>query len=359
MMKILLYLMSVLMLVSAVPMVAHASQFREVRYAHALSRAAGVRNPAIAPLDREIRQANAQIRDMLDTVHALRNSNHPEADVAYGQRLIAISERNRLQRDRDRLILSTETSLRSHLANIAGATLDVELLERNLDIQQQTLEQLQLRHRHGLASDQEVREAEHTLELARLNLEMLNLTLQNERQQLNRLMFQPLNANIRVAYEIGNLGAPPEEAQLERFIQQNTERDHNLLRWQETVGIRRHEWQSQLDNPDVDNTYTRLQHRLATLERDMAEQQAALHVRNVLAEWDRLVEQQVALEAALAQAQSDYDNMQSRLAAGMVTQLQVDMAALAVASQEAALVKHGYAFWIASLQLNHPYMRIN
>jgi len=344
---------------SAMPVQVYASQPREIPYTHALTRATGPRNAAIAPLDRESRQANAQARVFSDMIAALRGANQAEAEMLYGQRLIAFAERDRLQRERDRLVFSTEISLRNHLANITGYELDIELLAINLVIQEQILEQLKLRRHHGMASDREIQEAEHTLEQTKLNLEMLHLTLQNERQQLNRLIHQPLNTNIRLIYDINDLESPPEGAQIDRFVQRYAAQDHTLLRWQEEVGIRRHEWQRQLEDPDVDNRYMRLQHQLATLERDMARRQAELNVRNALVEWDRLVERQIALEAELAQAQAEHENMKSRLEAGLVTQLQVDSIALALAAQEAELVRHNYVFWIASLRLEHPYIRIN
>ena len=352
-MKILLFLLVTVMLVAIAPVQAYASQPREIPYTHALSRATGARNPDIAPLDREARQANAYARALLNR----RGLNQAEAEAVYGQWLMAIAEHNRLQRERDRVRFSVELSLRNHLASIAGYELDIYLLQNNLATQERMLEQTKLRRYHGMASDLEVREAQHTLEQSRLNLDMLSLTLENERQRLNQIIFQPITANIRIVYDIHDFEPIPEGAEVDRFVRQRVALDPNLLRWQEEVGIRRHEWQRQLDDPDVDNTYMRLQHQLAILERDMAERQAELNVRNALAAWERLIEQEAALEADLAQAQGDYENMKARLEAGMVTQIQVDAAALAVAAQEAELIRHRYDFWIARLRIDHPYIR--
>ena len=356
-MKILLCLLVTALLWTVMPAQVYASQPREIPYAHALSRATGPRNPDIAPLDREAREANAHARELLNKRGTTANIDPAESEAIYGQWLMAIAERNRLRRERDRVSFSVELALRNLLAGIAGYELDIYLLENNIVTLERILEQTKLRRYHGMASDLEVREAQHTLDQAGLNLDMLSLTLKNERQQLNRLIHQPITADIRIVYDIHDFEPIPEGAEADRFVRRQVALDHNLLRWQEEVVIRRHEWQRQLDDPDVDNRYMRLQHQLAVLERDMAERQAELNVRNALASWDRLIEQEAALKAELAQAQADYENMKTRLEAGLVTQIQVDTMALALAAREADLTRHQYAFWIARLRIDHPYIR--
>ena len=352
--KILLIL---LIITIAVPVqVFGAARPREIPYDHALSRAI-TRNPSIVPLDRDTRAANARARDLLEEYLATVNADRTEAAAIYGQRLMALAERDRLQRERDRLRLNVELDLRRHLSAITEGSQNVEILENTLILQEMLAEQTELRHYHGMASEFELRDVQQTLEQTRLNLEMLNLSLESERQQLNRLIHQPITANIQIIYDKHDFLPIPEEADTDRFIQRLAAQDHNLLRWHEEVEIRRHEWQRQLEDPEVDNSYMRLQHQLAQLERDMAERQAELNIRNTLAEWDQLLEQELALQADLARAQSEYENMQNRLQAGLVTQIQVDFAALEKVSSEARLTRHGYNFWITRLRIEHPYMR--
>ena len=334
----------------------YAAQPREIQYAHALSRAIS-RNPSIPPLDRDARQANARARDLWYEYVNLANSDDEQAGVVYGQRLMAIAESNRAQRERERLVLSAELSLRRHLSNISGFESDLTMLENSISLQERMLEQTELRHYHGMASEMDLRDAQHALEQSNLNLDMLRLNLENERYQLNRLIHQPITANIQVIYDVHDIEPIPQDAGTERFMRFQVERDHNLQRWLDEVSIRHHEWQRQLDDPEVDNRYMRLQHQLAVLERNLARQQAELSIRNALAEWDRLIEQEAALYAEVAQARADYENMLNRFEAGMVTQIQVDQLGLALAQAEARLVRHAYAFWIARLRVEHPYMR--
>ena len=350
--KILLVLLVLIFSFSSFPMEAHASQPREVLYEHALSRAIS-RDPAIVPLDRESRQAGARARDITDEILAMTSIERDIADELEGQRLMAIAERNRLQRERQQLILDAEIRLRGHISNIAAHESNITMLEKTLTFRKNMLEQVQMRFEHGMASEVDVREAELSVQQANVNLESLALALENERQLLNRLIRQPVTANILVVYEIYDL--PPVPDNLDRFIQQQIAREHNFLYWQEEVEIRRHEWQRQLEDPTVDNRYMRLQHQLAILERDMAERQAEMTIRGALAEWDRLQEQKLALEAALIQAQTEYTDMLTRLEAGLVTQIQVDGMALAYQAAVAELSMHYYSLWVARLKIEQAY----
>jgi len=335
----------------------YASAPREIQYSHALSRAI-TRSLDISPLERESRAARALADELRDQRANLPNLDNEEADELYGQRLAALAEAGRLQREADAARFQLELRLRNQLAAIAGIESNIALLENNLVLQERMMEQMELRHYHGMVSEAELRETEHTVEQTKLNLEMLQLNLQNERQNLNRLIHQPITANIRVVYDVNNLEPIPENIREARQIQRMVAQDHDVQHWQEQVSVRRHEWQSQLNDPEVNNTrYRRMQHQLATLERNIAERQAELNVRNNLTEWERLLEEEQAALADLAQAQADYEDMQNRLEAGFVTQIQVDMVAMGLAAQESALASLSYDFWIARLRVERPYMR--
>ncbi|MCL2400785.1 MAG: TolC family protein [Defluviitaleaceae bacterium] len=337
-------------------MIVFASATREIPYDQALSGAIS-RDASVTSINRDIRSIRSQARTTERAYLDIINTNRPKSEELQGRWKSLTAERDRLERERDRMLLSLELSLRNRLANIAGIEVDLEIMGQRLALQEQSFEQTRLRNQHGMASDVDLREAEHDLEQARLTLETLTLTLQNEHQSLNSLVNHPITANIQIIYDIHDFEPLPDESELERFIQRQKAMDHNLLNWQDQVAIRHYEWQRQLDDPAVDNQYMRLQHQIAVMERNMAERQAELSVRNALAEWDRLIEQQVALEADLTQAIADYENMQNRLEAGLVTQILVDQMALAVAASEARLAQHDYAFWIARLRIDHPYVR--
>ena len=348
--------LSLLIMIFSTYVQVYASQPREIPYAHALSRAIS-RNVAISPLDREARQLNALARDLKSKYLETLNVDRSEAQVIYGQRLTAIAERDRIQRERDWLVLSVELDLRRHLANIAGYKLSTEVLENSLKLQELALEHVKLRRYHGMAGDLDVSEAMRSLEQSVLDLETLSFVLENERQQLNLLINHPVTANIRILYDVNDFEPLPEEDEVESFVRRQIERDHNLLNRRREVEVRHHEWRRHLYDPTVDRDYTRLQHQLAILERDMAERQAELTVRNALSEWYMLVEEAESLKIALSQAVLDYGDMQNRLDAGMVTQIQVNTAAMALTRQKAELARHNYDFWIARLTVSHPYIR--
>lgn len=335
------------------PVQVYASRPREVQYSHALSRAIS-RNPDIIPLERAVRDDEALARELLADYLATVNADRDAAAVIYGQRMMILADRDRTQREIDRHRVTTESDLRTHLRNIASLEANLEILETSLALQSERLGQMELRHSHGMASDMELSAMGLAVEQLALNLDMLNLNLVNERQQLNLLIHQPITANIQVVYEIGGFEAVPVEL-TDRQLQRMFDRDHSLLHWQDQADISRHEWQRQLGSPEI--SQLRLQHQLNVMERDLAERMAELNVRNNLAYWDRTLEHGLALEADLAQAQADYENMLNRLAAGLVVQLDVDMTALAVSEAEAQIARHGYDLWIVNLRAVHPYLR--
>jgi len=334
------------------PITVYASQPREIQFEHALNRAA---RETASNLDFESRQEAARARELRNLRANINDVE--ERDVIDHQVLVAQAESAHLLRESVRVRISADLQMRTHLANIHGFELQIQLLEQTIELQERALEQTELRRQHGMASDVNVREAYHTLGQSRINLETVQLSLQNERQSLNRLINQPITANIQIVYDISNIPALPEGVDSDRSINSQIARNPELLRLQDEVEIRRHYRQINRYNPLVDNRYTRVQHQMATFERDMAERQAEQSVRAALAEWERLLEQYEAIQADLAQAQQEYENMQNRFEAGLVTQIQVDQAALGVASQEIALATHSYAFWIARLRIDHPYVR--
>ena len=327
---------------------------RGITYSLALSRAIS-RDSVVAPLEREIRQANAQARHLMDDYLAVVNSDRDLADEIYGQRLRALAERDRLQRDLDRHSLNIELTLRGYLADIAESEANIVILEANLDFQKQMLEQTMLRHSLGMASDMDLREAEQQLGQTALNLEMLGLSLENLRQQLNRLIHQPITANVQVMYEKEEFGPLPELT--DREMQRLFASDHNYSYWREEVEYRRHEWQRQLDAPDVVRDMLRLEHRLSTLERDMARRQAELNVRNTLTQWDYLLEEELVIQSDIYLARANLEDMQRRYEAGLVIQMHVEGTKLSLMAQEARMVRHEYDFWITRLRIDRPYIR--
>ena len=326
---------------------------RDINYGHALSRAVN-RNPSISPLDREARQAFALADRMREERTAIVNYDRDAADALYGQMLIATAQGNILRREREQAMANVELALRRHLANIAENEERTFLLEGNITLMELMMEQTELRHQHGMASEVELRELTHNLDQVRLQLEMLSLAQQNERQELNRLINWQITANIRLVYSTEVEPIPELD---DRGIRRLAAMCHSYLGWEDVAVARRYEWQRQLDDPEVDNAYGRLQTRLAVIERDLAERQAETNVRAILAEWEQLIEEEAAIQADIEQAQEALETVISRLEAGMAIPIEVFSAELAVAAEEARMSRLAYDFWILRLQVDHPYIR--
>ncbi|MCL1997356.1 MAG: TolC family protein [Turicibacter sp.] len=350
----------ILAFVSLLPITLNATASpREIPYEIALSRAIS-RDPSVAPIDRDIRSAEADIRRLQVERLAIIDEDPVAAGIIEAQRTRVIGERNRLQRQRSRHVLNIERNLRTLLAAIANIENNINTLEMTLDLREKMLEQTRLRHEHGMASLLEVNEAQNTLEQTALNLATLHLSLTTERQNLNRLIHELITADIRIIYDVTDFAPLPTEnltaAEAERFIARQVMRDHFFLNWQDEVDARRQEWLSQIPVPEVDNDYMRIQVQVAIAERNIAEHQAEVNIRNTFANWVRLQEAQESINTAITQALSDYEDMQNRFEAGFVTQIQVDFLRLAYEIERARLNLHIYEFWTAELPTTHPYI---
>jgi len=351
--KFVLILLAVLMVT---PVAVYASRPRELEYAHVLSRA--LRIPEIIPLDRESRAAAEQARRLHDEfVEITRRSDSFYAYAIYTQVLELRAESARLARERIRLSAEVEVQLRRQLATIAGIEFNMILLESTIELNEMVLEQTQIRLQHGVASERDVREAELALDQSIVEMDMLGLTLQNERTSLNRLIGHPITSDLIIIYDIYDIEPVGEETRSERSITRQVARDHDWLNWIDIVAVHHHHWQSNIDNPEEDNRYNRVQHQMAVFERNMAERTAEQRVRAAFDNWDHLIEQQEAIQADLAAAQAEYENMQERLEAGLVIPLQVDQMRVAVQAQEVRLARHSYEFWVARIRIDHPYVR--
>jgi hypothetical protein len=186
---------------------------------------------------------------------------------------------------------------------------------------------------------------------------MLQLSLENERANLNRHIGEAISADVRIIYDIHDIEPVCEITRSEWFIYQQVERDPNLLHWIDQVEIRRYHMHVNRYNPEEDRQYNRVQHQIATFERNMAESAAEQNARAALYQWDRLIEQQEAILADIAAAQAEYENMQERLEAGFVIPLNVEQMRFALFAQEVRLARHSYEFWIARMRIDHPYLR--
>ena len=335
---------------------AQSDRLIEVTYADAI-RQGLLRNATMTPLIRQIRDTDVEIRETMRTRLQIVNQDRPLAEAMYGDYLRLKIERQRLQFEADRFELSMELSLRQSLATIASSEANLALLEATLAFQEETLRHATLRHYHGVATELDIRAAERDIEQTLIQVESLELVLANERLEINRLVNRPITANVRIIYDIEETLPPlPDESEMERFIEQQILQNPNFRIYYDTAEMQRYEWQRNRDDPTIDNTINRFQFDLAVMDRNEARRQAELAIYNALVEWDRLIEHEQTLQVGLEQAIANHELMQSRLEAGLVTQIQVDALALVILQHEVEISLHIYDLWLARIRIDHPYM---
>jgi len=357
--RIILALLAGLLVIMAAPayvLAQTSDRLIEVTYADAI-RQSLLRNATMTPLNRQIRDIDVEIRETTRTRLEIINADRPRAEAMYGDYLRLKIERDRLQLEADRFRLSVELSLRESLSSIASSEANLVLLEATLAFQEETLRQAHLRLYHGVATEMDVRAAEQDIEQTLISMERLELVLENERLEINRLINRPITSNVRIIYDISDTLPPlPDESEMERFIQRQIYESPNFRIYYYVAAMQRYEWQRQIEDPMVDNTVMRLQFDLAVMDRNEARRQAELAIVNALTEWERLIEHERFLQAELEQAIANHQLMQSRFEAGLVTQIQVDALALVIMQHEVGIALHDYELWKARIRIDHPYM---
>lgn len=97
---------------------------------------------------------------------------------------------------------AVELALRTHLFNINNYNMDIELLKKQINLDEKKLNVLKIKYECGLLSNLEFSVAANNLNQQKNNLSSLNIKLSNEKQALNKLMGEDINSNIEVEFNI-------------------------------------------------------------------------------------------------------------------------------------------------------------
>jgi len=277
------------------------------------------------------------------------------------------------------LRISTEMALRASLMAIANAEMDIALLESVIELNKENLRIVTLKHERGQASENDLRTAEHSLAQNEKNLAALKISLDNEKKALNNLLQQPLLQKTVIEYEI-ETGELPED--VEKFIADKIKNDPTLKQKEIEVEIKK---------LDLDNKQTLLRDRerekarntdpekneqfiddtnRAKRERDDARRAHEAAIRSlddakrsmevaILSHINTLIQMDNRTTSLLADkenAERLLQTVKTSLNVGMVTQYEVDSAALGIAKIETDIEKNIMPQWLQYFRLEHPFL---
>jgi len=342
------------------PVSVGAAEAEPERILYAIAVRGAVRNlPAITQFDDAIDDMvdmRYQLRDL--AAHFRRSGTAAEAEVIRIERQIgdlsaSISNMRAIQ-EMTRAV--TEFSMRNSITAINNMVLDIELLEATLAHEQVTVDNLELRHRAGLVSESDLRAAQLGLQQRETNLAALTVSLETERQNLNRILQRPVTGNFYVAFEREIIELP---ADLNRHISRVAHRQPNIRQRDNTLN-RARSAQDDRDVPIGSAEHRSRERAVTQAERERTESLRAMEaeIRSLYNNITMLMHTSESLEIDLQRAKERLETVELNYQTGLATRFDVEGARLAVLGNEIALEKNLNTLWSMQFLFENPFIRL-
>ena len=334
-------------------------------------------NTTVLSYEEALRHAVAQnntIRNLQDSLEVMEQRREDAIDARRDLLMVGLESRvidiqmglETIQEHRRNVPLhqqmlrqSIEFILRNYLSTINSLILDMQLLEENIAVQQQSVSNLTLKHSLGMASYNELRAARQSLEQSRINLGNMEISLRREREGLNQLMGFHANREVVVTYEpqITSFSRT-----LESHIGASTSQDPSIQIQRNAVERARANvanLRRPLDNPDTydllrleaENAYTEAGRALFDAQRDL--EQA---LRATYTQMQQIQESQRNLTVELQRAKDNHNTVVASYEAGMVTTHDISLARLAILQTEIQMAKNAYNHDLLLFGFMHPFL---
>jgi len=247
--------------------------------------------------------------------------------------------------------INRENTLRTLIVTLAEWDVTAENAQRELELAEEELRRLQLRHELGRVSDIALETAQQNLELIRIDAEDIlrqrSLTLQS----LNHLLGQPLNQNTVIAVDFERLVMPENNS---RFIAEVVSATPLIRQLQLDVNHARDTLQSfsGSNRQRRDNLQEALD--IGRLTYEQARRELEITVQRLFTEMEGLVSASEALQLELNQAQNRLAVTEQSYSLGRVTAHDVNIAAFAVERTERELDLLRYKKWLLMFFISNP-----
>ena len=316
-------------------------------------------------LERQLREMERDMRDA--NIRGNRRSHYTmgEVEVLRANHALETTER-RLEINREQIRLGNEILLRNAIGEIEGLRLDVLQAGAQIDFEERSLNIARLRYDMGVESALAVRDAETSLNRARLNLESAELALADARLTLNsHLGFAP-DEEIFVRM---NRQAGSPLALNQRILQIGSEPSLQLLELElETARYMEFSYQDLLRFAERDRRYVYrgvMQDSTNTIELANAIEAAELAILDardnleieLVGQYSTLrnmLDNMEAIRADLEDAVADYEYLLVRYEAGLVTQIEIFGQLLQILTLEINLSALENNYSIALFNYNNP-----
>lgn len=253
---------------------------------------------------------------------------------------------------------------------LRGQQVDRLLLLENIDLQTENVRIVRLRNEMGLASDNDLSQAERDLAASRATLRSIELSIANQRAALNNILGLPSNSNTYISSEINIVD--PDNSISQRFT--NFEQHAQAsARNNPSVGVLRRQLEVAQLNYDtarpsiqsinvgnnlqtnatdranmlnaLNNAARALDDRIGAIEQAMRDTYGQLLV---------LEAQRAGLDIDLERARQAYNTAVNSLAAGHITEFEVRAARIGIFTQETNIIRNALAYENLLFALENP-----
>lgn len=261
---------------------------------------------------------------------------------------------NTMREAQNMVRVGTEASMRASIIAIANTELDIKLLEASLAHGRIELENAKLRLNAGLISESAVQDADLALQAQEATLAALAVTLETERQTLNRIIQRPIAGNYYVGFERELIELP---VLTDQFIRRTVARQPNVRQ----AEIARGRARAALNDQDAAFGTPERQARQRAYDQAVREYNDARRaletaMRNTHNNLTALLHSNDSLEIDLQRAKDRLNTVELNYQAGLATPFDIEAAQLEILRAEISIEKNLNTFWNLQFIFENPFL---
>ena len=343
----------------AVPVWAREPEAPE-RIPYGVALRGAVRNlPLITEFDdniEDLREMREDLQALLDLRRQAGTLTREERDQMQREIANLGANINRMRAAQEMLRIGTEASMRAGITSINNTVLDIELMEVVIGHERTNLDNTRLRFNAGLVSESDLRAAELALEQREANLASMRVSLESERQNLNRILQRPVTGNFYVYFERELIELPEN---LDAHVRQVAPRQPNVR--QADIALSRA--QAYLNDVHLDFASP------IRIERERVRNQAQRERNEVLRDvetamrnhYNTLIMMLYSMESLEISLQRSVEQLEAttlNYQAGLATRFDIEAAKLEILRNEIDIEKNLNNFWNAQFAFENPFLLV-
>lgn len=238
--------------------------------------------------------------------------------------------------------LALEVTVKSYFTTILSDLDNLELVQKNADMQKKLYQQGQTKYRLGLLSKYNLDQLEIAANQAQDTVKQLEAKLEQEYIKLNNLMGEKSDQRFTFVYDVSYEPYKMNQT-MDQYINDKTNNDLTIqlaeLKLESAKFGKNYlkESTNSSEQNQNDLTYDQAKRALKTAKEDKA-----LAIRNAYLQIQQLETAYASAQADLTKAQADYRAVQVNYQAGNVTKTAVEQAQMGVLKAEIALRQNAY-----------------